>query len=220
MKLARPDTFHPRIVLAGCPRYPAGDGDDAGLAAALRHRGLHARWLSWDDPEVAGAHLVILRATGDYPGRLDEFLALTTGAQNLLNAPAAVAWNAERRYLGDLAAGESRRSPARCSRRASGLGCRALVTSLSARRSALGRGVAVTGPRPLRHRRSARRRPRWSCSPGGRLPKRCWCSSVASRRTRSPRRATVCARPSPNSRSGMSARPRYRRQPTGWCQTR
>jgi hypothetical protein len=59
--------------------------------------------LSWDDPEVTRAHLVILRATGDYPGRLDEFLAWTTGAQNLLNAPGVVAWNAERRYLGDLA---------------------------------------------------------------------------------------------------------------------
>jgi hypothetical protein len=103
MKLARPDTFHPRIVLAGCPRHPAGGGDDAGLVTALRHRGLHARWLSWDNPEVANAHLVILRATADYSARLDEFLAWSTSAQNLLNAPAVVAWNAERRYLGDLA---------------------------------------------------------------------------------------------------------------------
>ena len=36
MKLARPDVFHPRIVLAGCPALPEGDGDDAGLVAALR----------------------------------------------------------------------------------------------------------------------------------------------------------------------------------------
>ena len=53
MKLARPDVFHPRIVLAGCPALPEGDGDDAGLVAALRQRGLHARWLSWDDPDTA-----------------------------------------------------------------------------------------------------------------------------------------------------------------------
>jgi hypothetical protein len=103
MKLARPDVFHPRIVLAGCPRQVAGDGDDAGLVGALRHRGLHARWLSWDDREVTRAHLVILRATHDYADRLDEFLAWTTGVANLLNAPAAVAWNVDRRYLGDLA---------------------------------------------------------------------------------------------------------------------
>lgn len=103
MKLARPDVFHPRIVLAGCRQHVTGDGDDAGLRAALRHRGLHARWLSWDDPETRRADLVILRATRDYGARLDEFLAWTTGVSNLLNAPAVVAWNADRRYLGDLA---------------------------------------------------------------------------------------------------------------------
>jgi hypothetical protein len=103
MKLARPDVFHPRIVLAGCPRQVAGGGDDAGLVHALRHRGLHAHWLSWDDPEIGRAHLVILRATHDYADRLGEFLAWTTGVANLLNAPAVVAWNVDRRYLGDLA---------------------------------------------------------------------------------------------------------------------
>jgi len=103
MKLARPDIFHPRIVLAGCPHDVAGDGDDAGLVDALRHRGLHARWLSWDDPDVRSADLVILRATHDYAGRLDEFVAWTTRVANVLNPPAVVAWNADRRYLGDLA---------------------------------------------------------------------------------------------------------------------
>jgi hypothetical protein len=105
MKLARPDVFHPRIVLAGCAQHVAGDGDDAGLVTALRHRGLHARWLSWDDPDTGDADLVILRATRDYAGRLDEFLAWTTGLSNLLNAPAVVAWNADRRYLSELAGG-------------------------------------------------------------------------------------------------------------------
>jgi hypothetical protein len=103
MKLARPDVFHPRIVLAGCRQQVAGDGDDAALVAALRQRGLQARWMSWDDPEIGGADLVILRATHDYPSRLDEFLSWTTGVQNLLNAPAVVSWNADRRYLTDLA---------------------------------------------------------------------------------------------------------------------
>jgi hypothetical protein len=103
MKLARPQVFHPRIVLAGCPAQPAGDGDDAGLVGALRHRGLHARWLSWDDPDAVRADLVILRATHDYAQRLEEFLAWTSGVKNLLNPPAVVAWNVERRYLGDLA---------------------------------------------------------------------------------------------------------------------
>jgi hypothetical protein len=104
MKLARPDVFHPRIVLAGCPQQVAGDGDDAALVAALRRRGLNARWLSWDDPDTSDADLVILRATHDYPSRLNEFLSWTTGVQNLLNPPAVVSWNVDRRYLADLAA--------------------------------------------------------------------------------------------------------------------
>ncbi|KBZ63740.1 hypothetical protein ACRU13_19530 [Mycobacterium colombiense] len=102
MKLARPDVFHPRIVLAG-----AGDGagetaDDDGLVGALRRRGLHARWLSWDDPDTADADLVILRAVAAAPDRRAEFLAWTRRVRHLLNPPGAVAWNLGERYLRDL----------------------------------------------------------------------------------------------------------------------
>ena len=103
MKPARPDLFHPRIVFAGCAALPDGDGDDAGLVAALRHRGLHARWMSWDDPATLEADVVILRAAWDYTERLDEFLAWTHRVQNLLNPPDVVAWNTDKRYLADLA---------------------------------------------------------------------------------------------------------------------
>lgn len=104
MKPARPDVFHPRIVLAGCPALPDGDGDDAGLVRALRDRGLHARWLSWDDPATLDADLVILRAAWDYIERLEEFLAWARRVPHLLNPPAVVAWNTDKRYLADLAA--------------------------------------------------------------------------------------------------------------------
>ena len=97
MKLARPDIRHPRIVLAG-----SQDGDDAGLVAALRKRGQHARWLSWDDPDTLDADLVILRTHTDYADRLDEFLAWAKRVPNLLNAPDVVAWNVGRHYLHDL----------------------------------------------------------------------------------------------------------------------
>lgn len=103
MKLARPDIRHPRIVLAGCPALPEGDGDDAELVNALRQRGQHARWLSWDDPDTLRADLVILRATWDYIDRLEEFLDWSSRVANLLNPPAAVAWNTNKRYLADLA---------------------------------------------------------------------------------------------------------------------
>ncbi|OBB98181.1 hypothetical protein [Mycobacterium sp. 852002-40037_SCH5390672] len=102
MKLARPDVFHPRIVLAGCPPHPGGDPDDAGLVPALRQRGLHARWLSWDDPETANADLVILRAAPDETDRRNEFLAWIRRVRHLLNPPDAVAWNLDERYLRDL----------------------------------------------------------------------------------------------------------------------
>lgn len=104
MKLARPEVFHPRIVLAGCPALPEGDGDDAGLVGALRARGLHARWLSWDDPATLEADVVILRAAWDYTERLSEFLAWTRRVPRLLNGPDVVAWNTDKRYLTDLAA--------------------------------------------------------------------------------------------------------------------
>ena len=97
MKLARPDIPHPRIVLAG-----SQSGDDAGLVAALRTRGQHARWLSWDDPATLDADVVILRTVTDYAGRLDEFLGWTRRVPNLINGPDAVAWNAGRHYLRDL----------------------------------------------------------------------------------------------------------------------
>lgn len=102
MKLARPDIFHPRIVLAGPGDDAAGDPDDAGLVPALRTRGLHARWRSWDDPETVRADLVILRATADGPDRRDEFLAWIRRVPHLLNPPDAVAWNLDERYLRDL----------------------------------------------------------------------------------------------------------------------
>ncbi|MGH3961274.1 hypothetical protein [Mycobacterium sp.] len=93
MKLARPDIRHPRIVLAG-------SGGDGGLVAALRRRGLHAHWLPWDDPATLHADLVILRAAGD--DRPTEFLAWTRRVRHLLNPPDVVAWNTDKRYLGDL----------------------------------------------------------------------------------------------------------------------
>jgi len=104
VKLARPDIRHPHIVFAGCRALVEGDGDDAGLVEALRSRGLHARWLSWDDPDTERADVVVLRATWDYIDRLDEFLAWTRRVPNLLNAPDVVAWNTDKRYLADLAA--------------------------------------------------------------------------------------------------------------------
>ena len=104
VKLARPDCSIRASCWRAAAALPEGDGDDAELVAALRTHGLHARWLPWDDPGTLDADLVILRATWDYIDRLDEFLAWTTSVRNLINAPAVVAWNTDKRYLADLAA--------------------------------------------------------------------------------------------------------------------
>lgn len=103
MKRARPDIFHPSIALASCRQLPDGDGDDAGLTGALRRRGLHARWMAWDDPATERADLVILRATWDYATRREEFLDWSRRVRHLLNPPAVVAWNSDKTYLRDLA---------------------------------------------------------------------------------------------------------------------
>ncbi|MCV7351907.1 hypothetical protein [Mycobacterium parmense] len=97
MKLARPDVFHPRILLAG-------DGDGDGLVAALRRRGLHARRCSWDDPVTVSADLVILQRIRGYADRRAELLAWTRRVRHLLNPPAAVAWNLGERHLDELEA--------------------------------------------------------------------------------------------------------------------
>jgi hypothetical protein len=97
MKLARPDIRHPRIVLAGSP-----DGDDADLVAALRKRGLHARWLAWTDPATLDADLVILRTDTDHAAQPKEFLAWIKRVPNVLNAPDVVAWNAGGHYLREI----------------------------------------------------------------------------------------------------------------------
>lgn len=81
-----------------------GDGDDDGLVDALRARGVFARWLSWDNPAILDADLVILRAAWDYPQHYEKFLTWTTRVRHLVNAPAVVAWNSDKRYLADLAA--------------------------------------------------------------------------------------------------------------------
>ncbi len=107
MKLARPDLFHPRIVLAG---NPSTDGDD-GLVGALRLRGLHARWHGWDDPRTLHADLVILRAGTDYRDRPEQFLTWTERVPHLLNAPEVAAWNTGRHYLRDLAGAGVRTGP-------------------------------------------------------------------------------------------------------------
>jgi glutathione synthase/RimK-type ligase-like ATP-grasp enzyme len=98
----------PQVVLlvtfAGLP-----DGEEwAGtshLPAAFAERGIDARWVRWDDPEVDWtAGLVAVRSTWDYGWRREEFLAWARSVPWMLNSAALFEWNTDKSYLPELAA--------------------------------------------------------------------------------------------------------------------
>ncbi len=78
------------------------------LVPALVERGVDARWVCWDDPDVdwAAADLVAVRSTWDYHRRLPAFLAWARAVEAqtpVLNGAEVFAWNADKAYLAELA---------------------------------------------------------------------------------------------------------------------
>ncbi|MHB9862066.1 ATP-grasp domain-containing protein [Streptomyces sp. YIM S03343] len=101
----------PRVALATFDPAPEPhpDRDLPVLLAALRDAGADAVAVPWDDPDTDWGRfdLVVIRSTWDYTWRAAEFVtwARRTGAVTRLANPAGVvAWNTDKRYLGDLAA--------------------------------------------------------------------------------------------------------------------
>ena len=102
------DAPHPAIAIATCAAHPDLDAEGRLLLDALRERGAAAEPAVWNEPAARAWHdydLVVLRSTWDYTFALADFLAWARaiGPQRLLNAPDVVAWNADKRYLADLA---------------------------------------------------------------------------------------------------------------------
>lgn len=93
------------VALATCAALPDGHPDDALLLTALRHRGVEAFPVVWDDPDVdwADFDLTVIRSTWDYTERRDEFVAWAKGVPRLANPADVVAWNTDKRYLDTLA---------------------------------------------------------------------------------------------------------------------
>ncbi|MEU3782517.1 hypothetical protein [Streptomyces sp900129855] len=88
---------------------PSRDRDLPVLRAALERAGAEADGVFWDDPDVdwASYDLVVIRSTWDYSWRADEFTAWAqkvAEVTRLANPAAVVRWNADKRYLGELAA--------------------------------------------------------------------------------------------------------------------
>ncbi|WP_069773917.1 RimK family alpha-L-glutamate ligase [Streptomyces sp. LUP30] len=92
------------------PRSQASkDVDLPVLVEALRAAGAEADGVFWDDADVdwASYDLVVIRSTWDYSWRADEFTAWAqkvAAVTRLANPAAVVRWNADKRYLGELAA--------------------------------------------------------------------------------------------------------------------
>jgi glutathione synthase/RimK-type ligase-like ATP-grasp enzyme len=79
------------------------------LVGALREAGADADAVFWDDDTAdwGGYDLAVIRSTWDYSWRAAEFLAWAercAKVTRLANPVEVVRWNADKRYLGDLAA--------------------------------------------------------------------------------------------------------------------
>lgn len=99
-----------RIGIVVTDAYPAEDPDHDTpvLLAALRERGVAAQAVVWHDAAVdwAGFDVLVLRSPWDYPERVPElhaWLDRVERATTLLNPPALVRWNLDKRYLAALA---------------------------------------------------------------------------------------------------------------------
>jgi hypothetical protein len=90
---------NPKIAFATCANLPEGWGDDQEAA-----RLAGAEFAVWDDPAVDwdAYDRVVLRSVWDYSRRVEEFLAwcAAVGPGRLRNRPDLVAFDADKRYLG------------------------------------------------------------------------------------------------------------------------
>jgi hypothetical protein len=94
-----------RIAIASCREMPGEFTDDDSLRDALVARGAEVAIEPWDsDVSWDSFDLVVVRSTWDYAARRVEFLEWTGSVgDRLLNPPAVLGWNSDKRYLADLA---------------------------------------------------------------------------------------------------------------------
>jgi glutathione synthase/RimK-type ligase-like ATP-grasp enzyme len=96
----------PTVALVTCADLPDLDDDDRLIAPALAARGIDAVPAVWSDGAVDwdAFDLVVLRNPWDYTRHLPDFLAWAEGVPRLANPLDVIAWNTDKRYLGELAA--------------------------------------------------------------------------------------------------------------------
>ncbi len=93
-----------RVALATCAELPRLGDDEPLLLQALRDRGIAAEPAVWDDGDVdwGAFELVVVRSTWDYAPRRDQFVAWARALPRVLNPAEVIAWNTDKRYLGEL----------------------------------------------------------------------------------------------------------------------
>lgn len=95
------------IVVTDAYSVEDPDHDTPLLLDALRGRGRDAEAVVWHDgrTDLAAFGLLVIRSPWDYPERPEEFHAWLDRAERatrVVNAPATMRWNLDKRYLGDL----------------------------------------------------------------------------------------------------------------------
>src|SRR5262249_25887811 len=96
----------PHVGIVTCAVKPEPDPDEAPLLEALARRGVSAAAVAWDDDAVAWASfdVCVVRSTWNYIHRLDAFAAWLARATRVVNPPAIIRSNLDKRYLRELAA--------------------------------------------------------------------------------------------------------------------
>ena len=98
-----------RIALATSARYPDLPADERLVIPALARLGVSAAPVVWDDAGAAWSTFdaVVVRSCWDYHLKVEAFLAWLARVERLgipvLNPPALIRWNADKRYLLALA---------------------------------------------------------------------------------------------------------------------
>ncbi|GLY02021.1 hypothetical protein [Actinoplanes sp. NBRC 101535] len=94
-----------RVALVTCATFPDLYADDLPLRDALLASGVLVDALRWDDDgaDWAAYDLVVVRSPWDYVARRDAFVAWARSVPRLANPADVIAWNTDKRYLGELA---------------------------------------------------------------------------------------------------------------------
>jgi hypothetical protein len=93
-----------RVAIATCSAFPQLPEDEPLLLDELRARGIQAEAAVWDAPggDWGSYELVVIRSTWDYVLQRERFLAWAESLPRVLNAPAVLRWNTDKRYLADI----------------------------------------------------------------------------------------------------------------------